>query len=174
VGDGNAVEIQIRTEQMQHEAEYGIASHIIYDEISKKNKKKPPRQNKITRDMCWIEDIIEWQKQTKDGNDFLSHVKNHLIQERIFVFTPKGEVVELPKEATPIDFAYAIHSDIGDHASGAKINKKMSSLDTKLNNGDMVEIIVNKNSRPNKKWLDFVKTNDAKRGVRVYFLNLKN
>ena len=174
VGDGNAVEIQIRTEQMQHEAEYGIASHVIYDEVSKKNKKKTSRQDKITKDMCWIEDLIEWQKQTKGGGDFMSHVKDHLIQERIFVFTPKGEVVELPKDATPIDFAYSIHSDIGNHASGAKINKKMSSLDTKLNNGDTVEIATSKNSKPNKKWLGFVKTNDAKRGVRIFFQNKKD
>lgn len=172
-GDGSAVEIQIRTERMQHEAEYGIASHVAYDEIGKKNKRNS-RQDKLTKDMCWIKELIEWQKQAKGDNDFLSYVKDHLINERIFVFTPKGEVVELPKDATPIDFAYSIHSDIGNHASGAKINKKMSSLDTKLKNGDMVEIIVNKNSKPNKKWLNFVKTNDAKRGVRIYFLNLKD
>lgn len=171
-GDGNAVEIQIRTEQMQHEAEYGIASHVLYDEQGKRNKKNG-NSDKITKDMCWIEELIEWQKHIKEDSDFLSFVKDRLVQERIFVFTPKGEVVELPKNATPIDFAYSIHSDIGHHAGSAKVNKKMSTLDAKLKNGDLVEIVTSKNSKPTKKWLDFVKTNDAKRHIRNYLLTHK-
>lgn len=173
-GDGNALEIQIRTEQMQHEAEYGIASHIAYDELGKKNKRAGTSGEKITKDMCWIEELIAWQKQIKEDGDFLAFVKDRLIHERIFVFTPKGEVVELPKDGTPIDFAYAIHSDIGHHASGVKINKKMSTLDTKLKNGNVVEIITNKNNKPTKKWLDFTKTSTAKRNIRNYLLAHKN
>lgn len=173
-GDGSAVEIQIRTEQMQHEAEYGIASHAIYDERGKKDKKNGGSADKLTKDMCWIEELLEWQKHIKDDEDFVSFVKDRLVHERIFVFTPKGEVVELPKEATPIDFAYAIHSDIGHHALSAKINKKMSTLDAKLKNGDLVEITTGKNSKPSKKWLDFTKTTDAKRHIRNYLLTHKN
>lgn len=167
-GDGNALEIQIRTEQMQHEAEYGIASHAAYEESGKINKNKGLPPEKLTKDMCWIEELIEWQKHVKEDGDFISFIKDRLVQKRIFVFTPKGEVVELPKDATPIDFAYAIHSDIGHHASGAKVNKKMSTLDTKLKNGNVVEIITNKNNKPTKKWLDFTKTSNAKRNIRSY------
>ncbi|MFA6475809.1 MAG: RelA/SpoT family protein [Candidatus Paceibacterota bacterium] len=172
-GDGNALEIQIRTEQMQNEAEYGIASHVAYDEQGKKNKKNGTTGDKITKDMAWVEELIEWQKHLKDDTEFLSFIKDRLVHERIFVFTPKGEVVELPKDATPIDFAYSIHSDIGHHASGVKINKKMSTLDAKLKNGNVIEIITGKNNKPTKKWLDFVKTNDAKRHIRNYLLTHK-
>jgi len=163
-GDGGAVEIQIRTEQMHHEAEFGIASHLIYDEQGKKKSEN----GKLTKDLAWINELIEWQKHTRTNAPFASLVKDRLFYQRIFVFTPKGEVVELPQDATPIDFAYAIHSDIGHHASGAKINDKMSALNTKLKNGDVVFIITNKNNRPTAKWLDFVKTTDAKRHIKNF------
>lgn len=179
-GDGSAVEIQIRTEEMQHEAEFGIASHSTYDEEGKKAKttsKSRTRtsqkaKNKLTRDRSWIEELINWHKHQDEEQEieFDHFTKNRLMHERIFVFTPKGEVVELPKDACPIDFAYAIHSDIGHHANGAKINQKMSSLDSKLKEGDIVEIITNKNSHPTSKWLDFVKTTDARRHIKSYLL----
>jgi len=177
-GDGSAVEIQIRTKQMQYEAEFGLSSHILYDEFDKERKGRAKgnvvKCKKITKDLKWVEELIDWQKQVKsDDEEFLVHLKDRLIHERIFVFTPKGEVVELPKDATPIDFAYAIHSDIGHHAAGAKINDKMSSLDSKLKNGDVVNIITNKNNRPTSKWLDFTKTTDAKRHIRNYLQNTK-
>jgi GTP diphosphokinase / guanosine-3',5'-bis(diphosphate) 3'-diphosphatase len=138
IGDGAIVEIQIRTKQMQHEAEYGIASHVVYDEKSKKNKTA-----KASKNIQWIQDLINWQKEIKDGEKekFVEELRRNFFHDRIFVFTPKGEVVELPESATPIDFAYAIHSDIGNHASRAK-------------------------------WLNFVKTTDAKRHIRAY-LHLK-
>ncbi|HPB60449.1 MAG TPA: RelA/SpoT family protein [Candidatus Paceibacterota bacterium] len=169
IGDGTIVEIQIRTKQMQHEAEYGIASHVVYDEKSKKNKTA-----KASKNIQWIQDLINWQKEIKDGEKekFVEELRRNFFHDRIFVFTPKGEVVELPESATPIDFAYAIHSDIGNHASGAKINDKMSHLDAPLANGDLVEILTNKNSGPRAKWLNFVKTTDAKRHIRAY-LHLK-
>jgi GTP pyrophosphokinase len=175
-GDGSAVEIQIRTEAMQHEAEFGIASHSAYDEEGKKAKanknSKRDSQTKLTKDRSWIEELINWHKHQDEEQDveFDSFVKTRLLHERIFVFTPRGEVVELPKDACPIDFAYAIHSDIGHHASGAKINQKMSSLDSKLKEGDVVEITTSKNSRPTSKWLDFVKTTDARRHIKAFLL----
>lgn len=166
-GDGDAVEVQIRTEQMQHEAEFGIASHVLYDEFGKKTT------GKITKNMCWVEELIEWQKHIKEDDKFIDHLKDRLSHERIFVFTPKGEVVELPKNASPIDFAYAIHSDIGHHASSAKVNNKMSALDTELKNGDVVFITTNKNSHPTTKWLNMVKTADAKRHIRNFLHPIK-
>ena len=169
-GDGNAVEIQIRTEQMHHEAEFGIASHLIYDEQGKKSTQSA----KLTKDLAWINELIEWQKHTQKNAPFASLVKDQLFYQRIFVFTPKGEVVELPKDATPIDFAYAIHSDIGHHANGAKINDKMSALNTKLKNGDVVFIITNKNNKPTAKWLDFVKTTDAKHHIKNFLAPQKS
>lgn len=169
-GDGNAVEIQIRTKQMQHEAEFGIASHVIYDEAGKiKNI-----SSKLTKDMHWVEELIEWQKHIKEDDKFVAHLKDRLSAERIFVFTPKGEVVELPKDATPIDFAYAIHSDIGHHAASAKINNKMAALDSKLKNGDVVFIATHKNSHPTTKWLNISKTADARRHIKNFLLALKD
>ncbi len=166
-GDGNAVEIQIRTKQMQHEAEFGLASHVFYDEFGKRNK------SKLTKDMSWVKELVEWHKHVKEDKKFITHLKDSLNKEQIFVFTPKGEVVELPKDATPIDFAYAIHSDIGQHASSAKINQKMASLDTKLKNGDLVEITTDKRNKPTSKWLGITKTANAKRHIRNYLLAQK-
>ncbi|MFA6253868.1 MAG: RelA/SpoT family protein [Candidatus Paceibacterota bacterium] len=167
-GDGNAVEIQIRTVQMQHEAEFGVASHVIYDETGKLKTGK-----KLTKDMGWIEELIEWQKHIKEDEKFITHLKDRLSHERIFVFTPKGEVVELPKDSSPLDFAYAIHSDIGHHAAGAKINNKMAPLDSNLKNGDVVSIMAHKNSHPTAKWLNMTKTTNAKRHVRNFLLEKK-
>lgn len=167
-GDGNAVEIQIRTMQMQHEAEFGIASHLVYDEAGKSKNVK-----KLTKDMCWIEELLDWQRHIKEDEKFITHLKDRLSLERIFVFTPKGEVVELPKSSSPIDFAYAIHSDIGHHAASVKINNKMAALDSNLKNGDVVFIATHKNSHPTSKWLNIVKTADAKRHIKNYLLAQK-
>lgn len=163
--EGNMVEIQIRTKEMQYEAEYGIASHIAYDESG-----KPKTGGKITKNMEWIQELIEWQKQIQDDQkeEFIHTLKTEFFHDRIFVFTPKNEVVELPKAASPIDFAYAIHSEIGHHAYGAKVSGKMVSLDTPLKNGDIVEIIVNKNSKPSNKWLAFVKTSEARKHIKSH------
>lgn len=166
-GDGSAVEIQIRTEQMQYEAEFGIASHIAYDEAGKKST------GKLTKDMSWVEDLIDWQKHLKEDDKFIDHLKDRLRHERIFVFTPKGEVVELPKDSSPIDFAYAIHSDIGHHAASAKINGKMAALDSNLKNGDVVLITTSKNNHPTTKWLNMTKTTDAKKHIKNFLLTNK-
>lgn len=163
-GDGNAVEIQIRTEQMQYEAEFGIASHVAYDEAGKKSN------GKLTKDMSWVADLIDWQKHLKEDAKFIDHLKDRLRHERIFVFTPKGEVVELPKDSSPIDFAYAIHSDIGHHAASAKVNGKMTALDSNLKNGDVVLITTNKNNHPTTKWLNMTKTTDAKKHIKNFLL----
>jgi len=162
-GEGNMIEIQIRTREMQQEAEYGIASHIAYDEAG-----KPEWGGKITRNIEWIKELIEWQKHMQEDHKFISTLKTEFFHDRIFVFTPKGEVVELPKGSSPIDFAFKIHSEIGVHAYGARVSGKMVSLDTPLKNGDLVEIIVNKNSKPSNKWLAFAKTSEAKKKIKSY------
>ncbi len=146
-GNGDIVEVQIRTEDMHKEAEYGVASHIIY-KTQNKNKKEV---------FSWIRNMTE---------NSLREMKEELLSDKIFVFTPKGDVVDLPLGSSVLDFAYAIHSDIGNHTAGAKINNKMSSLETELKSGDIVEIITNKNAKPKRKWLDYVKTSLARKHIR--------
>ncbi len=163
-GEGNIVEIQIRSKEMHHEAEYGAASHILYDETGK--PKKLSGEKKLAKSVKWIHELIEWQKEVKESSEFLHALKTDFIQDRIFVFTPKGDVVELPKGATMLDFAYAIHSDIGDHTSGAWMDGKFVSLDTEIKNKSTVKIETKKTSHPTAKWLDYVKTSLAKKHIR--------
>ncbi len=184
-GDGGIVEVQIRTEEMHRQAEYGIAFHLSYKEGKKvgdktlgllwlaqfipfigKKKNDATADNKEVPD--WIKQIADSQTELlKSGNDeYFDNMQADFFQYRVFVFTPKGDVVDLPIDAGPIDFAFAIHSDIGNHTNGAKINGKLVSLDTKLKNGDIVEILVKENAHPNAKWLNFVKTNFAKKKIR--------
>jgi len=157
---GKATEFQIRTNEMNDEAMYGIAAHWYYKQKNKTIKEAihQPR---------WIKEILNIQRQAKDTHDFISRIKVDVFHDRIFVFSPKGDVFDLPEKATPIDFAYAIHSDIGDKTTGAIINEKMSTLDQELKNGDLVEIITDKNRKgPNRDWLKFVKTHRARYKIK--------
>jgi len=189
-GDGSIVEIQIRTQEMHKNSEYGIASHISY----KENKSNQPKDNfginwfmqflpktlnfaKINKDSSkkemplWITELADSQngiKTNSDKEEFIEGLKTDFFNERIFVFTPKGEVVDLPVGSSTLDFAYAIHSDIGDHTNGSKINGKMVAIKTILENGDIVEIITKESSKPSSKWLEIVKTNMAKRHISNY------
>lgn len=149
-GDGGIVEIQIRTEEMHQEAEFGIASHTVYkaEDADKQDKRH----------------LNNWLKSMSDHTEM--EIKKDFLSERIFVFTPKGDVIDLPTSASAIDFAYAIHSDIGDKISGSKINGKFSSINTILKGGEIVEIITSKNSHPTAKWLEHVKTSFAKKNIR--------
>lgn len=156
-GDGGIIEIQIRTKEMHDEAEYGVASHLSYKEGKKTTN--------------WIQDLVEFQKEA--GEDFLEHAKKDFFEERIFVFTPIGDVIDLPKGSSAIDFAYAIHTDVGEHISGAKINGKFSAITTKLQNGDRVEIETKKSAKPNKKWLESCKTTIARRKINNYLENTR-
>lgn len=162
-GTGEVVEIQVRTESMHDEAEYGIASHLHYKELGDNQQK-----NTIEKKTNWTRELLEAQKSIANPKDFLTHLKLDFFEERVFVYTPKGDVIELPQGSTIIDFAYAIHSDIGNHISGGKINSKMASIDTQLRRGDIVEIIHNEKSKPNRKWLDMCKTTFAKAHIRRY------
>ncbi len=159
--EGEAVEIQVRSQAMQQEAEFGVASHVAYHESG-----KPRSGGRLPKSLQWIEELIEWQKQVDEHEEFLHTLKTDFFSDRIFVFTPKGDVIELPAGATPLDLAYAIHSDIGDHAAGAKVNGKMVGLASNLKNGDVVGIETKRSAHPSAKWLEQTKTVLAKRHIR--------
>ncbi len=192
------LEVQIRTDSMNREAEFGIASHMIYKEIqqgknvqmtkswfsslvpslfrpfswkshthTENEQKLITERNHKAKIPLWIKEVAESHKTTEGSErEFNDGLRNDFFSYRIFVFTPEGDVVDLPVGASPIDFAYAIHSDIGDHTSGAKVNGKLVGLDTELGNGDIVEIITGKSNRPTHKWLEFTKTSLARRHIR--------
>lgn len=162
-GDGNTLEIQIRTKDMHKEAEYGIASHLNYKEVGKNASKQ-----EILKKTSWTKDILEWQKDVSHHKEFMKNLHNDFFENRVFIFTPKGDVIDLPDGSTPIDFAYAIHSDVGDHISGAKINGKLVPIETKLQNRDVVEIEVKDSAYPKRKWIDYARTTIAKRHIRNY------
>ena len=162
-GMGEIVEIQIRTETMHDEAEYGIASHLHYKELGDRKDSKT-----VLSKTNWTRELLEAQKAMADSEDFLKHLKLDFFEKRVFVYTPKGDVIELPEGSTTIDFAYAIHSDIGNHISGAKINGKMVSIDTALHQGDIVVILHSEKNKPNRKWLGMCKTTFAKHQIRKY------
>ncbi len=160
-GDGGVIEIQIRTEEMHREAQYGIASHLTY-------KEKSPKNNETNRNAVWIKDLLNWQKEVSNSGDFLEQLNMDFFKKRVFVFTPNGDVIDLPEESSSVDFAYAIHSNIGDHMSGSKINGKLTSIETELKNGDIIEIETKESAYPRRKWLDYAKTAIAKRHIRSY------
>ncbi|MDQ5962698.1 MAG: hypothetical protein QG653_505 [Patescibacteria group bacterium] len=162
-GDGATLEIQIRTKKMHEEAEFGIASHLSYKEIGKNLS-----EQELKRKTGWTKELLEWQKDVSHHAEFLKNLQADFFQNRVFVFTPKGDVIDLPEGSTPIDFAYALHSQIGERTAGAKVNGKLVPLDTKLNNRDIIEIDVKETAMPKRKWLDFTKTTLAKRKIRQY------
>ncbi|MBI3632973.1 MAG: bifunctional (p)ppGpp synthetase/guanosine-3',5'-bis(diphosphate) 3'-pyrophosphohydrolase [Candidatus Vogelbacteria bacterium] len=164
-GNGGIVEIQIRTEKMHDEAEFGIASHLAYDELG-----KPDAGGLLGKKLRWLNQLIEWQKSVKGSKEFLENIQTDFFVDQIFVFTPKGDVIELPQGSTPIDFAFMIHSYLGNHVAGAKINGKFMSLDTALKNGDIVEIQSRDNSKPSQKWLEYAKTSMARRRIKASIL----
>lgn len=160
--EGKITEIQIRTVEMHHEDEEGIAAHWTYKEDS-----QTKRTLQKTKAITWVKQLRDWMKQFQDEREFLESLRIDFFKDRIFVFTPKGEVIDLPQGATPIDFAYHIHSEIGDCAMGAKTNGKMVALDAELQSGDVVEILTQKKKKPSPKWLDFVKTSEARRHIQA-------
>ena len=147
---------------MHKEAEFGIAAHIAYTESG-----KPRTGGILSKKLAWVRQLIDWQKQFAESGDFLENLKIDFFVDRVFTFTPKGDVIELPEGSSTLDFAYAIHSDVGDHASGAKINGKFVSLETHLKNSDVVEIETKKNSKPSSRWLEITKTAMAKKHIRT-------
>ncbi len=191
-GDGNIVEVQIRTEEMHHNCEYGIASHIAYKTGNKKGgitqsiewiEHLLPKQvaydgdtpvGKIAVDVPkWIKDLVEHHASEGNHDIFREGLRSDFFSRRIFVFTPHGDVVDLPQGSSPIDFAYSIHSDVANHAFGVKVNGKMVSLDHQLQSGDIVEVITRPSSKPSQKWLEYAKTALAKRHINTALKRLK-
>lgn len=164
-GDGAFVEVQLRTEEMNNDAAFGIAAHFTYKEpLAEKHTPTLPGN------LEWVKEMSQLQKNQNATGEYLENLKMDFFGDRVFVFTPKGDVVDLPQDSSPIDFAFAIHSDIGEHTAGAKVNGKFVALDTKLQNGDIVEISTKKSAKPSKKWLEYARTTLTKRHIRSYLM----
>ena len=160
---GQPFEIQIRTYEMHKTAEFGIAAHWKY-------KEKRADDSAFTERLSWIREVLDWEGGVKDSKDFMSSLKTELYSNELLVFTPKGKVISLPKDATPIDFAYAIHSEIGNRCVGARVNSKMVPLNTTLQTGDVVEIVTSSNSKgPSWDWLKIVKSSSARAKIKQFF-----
>lgn len=164
---GQPFEIQIRTEEMHRVAEFGIAAHWKYKE-GRTEEETTDVESRLT----WLREVMEWQGDLKDSKEFINALKTELYSHELLVFTPRGKVISLPPEATPIDFAYAIHSEVGNHCTGARVNSKIVPLNTTLEVGDVVEIITSPNSKgPSRDWLKFIKSSSAKAKIRQFFKN---
>jgi GTP diphosphokinase / guanosine-3',5'-bis(diphosphate) 3'-diphosphatase len=158
--EGKLLEIQIRTAEMDTTAEYGIAAHWMY--------KHGLTDRQVDR-LTWLKSMMEWQKETTDATDFMESLKGELVAEEVFVFTPKGDVVSLPSGATPIDFAYHVHTEVGHRTIGARVNDRIVPLDSELVSGDRVEVITGKNSGPSRDWLAVVQSGRARNKIRQFF-----
>jgi len=161
---GKAVEIQIRTHDMHRRAEYGIAAHWKY-------KLGTGTRSADSPDMLWLKQLHEWQQETSDVSEFLDALRFDLRTPEVFVFTPKGSVIALPSGSTPVDFAYAVHTEVGNRCIGAKVNGKLVSLEAPLSNGDVIEVVTNKgeNAAPSRDWLSFVKSPRARSKIKAWF-----
>jgi len=170
---GKTFEIQIRTFEMHKTAEYGIAAHWKYKEGDTGNPEQD-KQKDFEMKLVWLRDMLEWQKETSDAEEFIEGFKIDLFSDEVFVFTPKGVVINLCSKATPIDFAYRIHTDIGNKCVGAKVNGKIVSLDYTLKTGEIVEILTSPNAKgPNMDWLNIAKSNQSKSKIKLWFKKAK-
>ena len=167
---GTPFEVQVRTWDLHRIAEYGIAAHWAYKEANY-GSKKGQRVVQVQEDkLAWLRETLEWQQEMQDPQQFLETLKTELFEDEVYVFTPKGAIKVLPRGATPIDFAYSIHAEIGNHMTGAKINSKMVPIITPIKNGDIIEIITSENSKgPSLDWLKFVKSSSAKNRIQQWF-----
>ncbi len=164
--DGRTLEIQIRTQEMHQNAEYGIAAHWRYKEGS-------ARDDDYERRILWLRSLMDWRQDVEDAREFVDSMKNEVFEDRVYVFTPRGDIIDLPSGSTPIDFAYQVHTDVGHRCRGAKVNGKLVSLDYSLKTGDKVEILAAKRGGPSRDWLNpnlgLVKTQRARSKIRQWF-----
>jgi guanosine-3',5'-bis(diphosphate) 3'-pyrophosphohydrolase len=158
---GDPLEVQIRTWEMHRTSEYGIAAHWRY----KEGGKQDDHEQKLT----WLRSLLEWQNDMRDSRMFMENLKLDLFETQVFIFSPKGDVFSMPAAATPLDFAYQVHTDVGHHCVGAKVNGKIVPLEYQLKNGDIVEVLTNKASRPSLDWLSIVRTGGAKHKIKQWF-----
>lgn len=167
--EGKIVEIQIRTHDMHEQAEMGIAAHWQYSQVKSSGVSDKILERGIftpTNKLSWVKQLVSWQKELGNAKDYLNALKFDALQHRILVFSPKGDVYDLPAGATPVDFAYAVHTTLGNQAVGARVNDRQVPLDTHLKNGDIVEIIIDrKRPLPNPDWLEFVVTASARKHI---------
>ncbi len=159
--EGEPFEIQIRTREMHRTAEYGIAAHWTYKEGGRTDRD-------FDRKLSWLREILDWQRELKDAREFMESLKIDMFADEVFVFTPGGDVFELPAGSTPIDFAYRVHTEVGNHCAGAKINGRIAPLETRLQNGDIVEILTGASHGPSPDWLSIVRTGVAKNRIRQW------
>ncbi len=164
---GRPLEVQVRTHEMHYNAEFGVAAHWRYKETKGSHKGDQAEVDQ----MAWMRQLLDWQKEAADPNEFLDSLRYDLTSQQIFAFTPKGDVVDLPAGSTPVDFAYAVHTEVGHRCIGAKVNGKLVTLETELKNGDRVEIFTSKdqNAGPSRDWADFVVSPRAKAKIRQWF-----
>src|ERR1700681_4617499 len=158
---GDPLEVQIRTWEMHRTSEYGVAAHWRYKEGSKNDD--------AGQKLTWLRSLLEWQNDMRDSRVFMENLKLDLFDTQVFIFSPKGDVFSMPATATPLDFAYQVHTDVGHHCVGAKVNGKIVPLDSHIKNGDIVEILTNKSSRPSLDWLSIVRTSGAKHKIKQWF-----
>lgn len=163
---GRPIEVQIRTLEMHHVAEYGIAAHWKYKETGGSSNN---RINAEDEKFTWLRQLLEWQNDLKDAQEYMQSVKDNLFDDDVYVFTPSGDVMPLSRGATPVDFAYRIHTQVGNHCAGARINGRWAVLGTPLQNGDIVEIVTKENSHPSLDWLNFAVTPSARYRIRQWF-----
>ena len=164
---GTPVEFQIRTKDMHHVAETGVAAHWLYKDDDSDLSELQSRTHQ------WLQSLLEIQRQTGDSSEFLEHIKVDLFPDKVYIFTPKGRIVALPRDATPVDFAYSIHTDVGNKTVAARINNEIQPLRTQLKNGDMVEIITGAEAKPNPAWVSFVRTGKARSEIRHFLRTMK-
>ncbi|GIH70767.1 GTP pyrophosphokinase [Sphaerimonospora thailandensis] len=166
--EGKPIELQIRTHAMHNRAEYGVAAHWKYKE---EMSASGPAKIKQVNDMAWLRQLLDWQKETADPGEFLESLRFDLSVSEVFVFTPRGQVISLPEGATPVDFAYAVHTEVGHRCIGARVNGRLVPLESRLGNGDTVEIFTSKSqdAGPSRDWLKFVKSGRARNKIRQWF-----